>query len=172
VAAGGVEVNRRSLFKRVGAVAAAVAVGASVEPVQATEQDEVAALVKRVTENPDQYPELMARARELMGTDDGGLYVRGTSEWAGDIVINTHAYNAFMTAPLTPELLCEECRARGCHLDSQYDIERLRYRFVHWRDGETWADDTLTMRSVDLERVANWVGDLHQIDDRRVPLYG
>lgn len=173
--------DRRGLFKRLGVAAVAVAVGAPTLPA-ASETDAIRTLVEDVLAHPGKHPEIMADARRLMGERIGaGESSRRVSavavgasaapqveaEAEPKLTVNTHTYVAWTAAPeLTFDDLVADCKARGCHLESTYSVERLRYEIAHWLDGETWVDDTMTTRTRDLEPVAAWLDGLHERVDR------
>lgn len=61
----------------------------------------------------------------------------------------------------TFEALQAACSDRGCLLENQYSIERLRHEFFHMKRGQEWPDETLTMRHADPQKVYAWLKGLH-----------
>ena len=54
-----------------------------------------------------------------------------------------------------------DCKARGCHLDDQFNIEKLRYEIVHWKHGQETDDHHLTLAKPDLVLVQSWLRNIH-----------
>jgi hypothetical protein len=64
------------------------------------------------------------------------------------------------TDPLA--LLRAACEVRGCHLDGQFNIEKLLYELVHWQHGAETDDHHLTLAVPDAEIVRVWLGNVHR----------
>lgn len=139
--------NRRSLFKKLGAAAAAVAVAPAL-----------------VTEAAEDTRAVVLDAEPTEATTREWVFRPETDT---TIVVNTHSYVAWQVEPLTFDDLAAGCGANGCHLERTYDIVRLRYEYAHWRDGDLWPDDTMTARGRDIEPVAAWLDGLHEREARR-----
>ena len=58
-------------------------------------------------------------------------------------------------------LLMDACASRGCHLEDQFNIEKLRHEVVHWETGEEWWSQHITMPTIDAEVVKVWIRSLH-----------
>jgi hypothetical protein len=54
------------------------------------------------------------------------------------------------------------CERRGCHLEDQFNVEKLRYEFVHWKHGAETDDHHLTLAVPDAEIVRVWLGNVHR----------